>query len=196
MTGATNVTSKTQGSSTLRRYLHPGIAAVVLLLAVGWWLYAKEALQWALRKEPVPWPAGVEVDEKFRLLNFPVEIGPFRRAEDGDLPWTGPKDGQPDGENVLPTDILEPLGVGIGRDGARRQQRRRLAGQNSIHVRPKVFIRPQGNGRFEVPVVPNTIKPVIPTEGRFFVRLDQLRQQPLLHAACIPVRSQKALHLA
>ncbi|MBN1943316.1 MAG: hypothetical protein JW849_08485 [Phycisphaerae bacterium] len=61
------------------------VAGFLLIVAVGWNL-AMERLGYWLRKEPVPWPAGVKVNEKtFQNQSFPKYIGPYRLAEGGDL---------------------------------------------------------------------------------------------------------------
>jgi hypothetical protein len=91
---------------------------------MGWWLFAKNVWKWALRKEPVPWPAAVQVGEDFRLLSLPARIGPFRLAEDGELTNRGQKDGHPDGDHIFPEHVKEALGLGTGWDEARRPKRR------------------------------------------------------------------------
>jgi hypothetical protein len=90
-----------------------GIAAVILLTG-GIFMW-----RWKPEKRPVPWPAGVTIDEKtFRNVSFAKEIGPFAMvAEDGIL--SEERDGQPDGDRILPDDLLEPLKIGTSLDEIR-----------------------------------------------------------------------------
>ncbi len=113
---------RVRNTSDSRHTFHCVIAGLVLLTATGWWLFAKNVLQWALRKEPVPWPALVTVGADFRLMSLPSVIGSFVRARDGELTG-GKKDGTPDGENIVQDNVLETLGVGTKWDKGRRKQR-------------------------------------------------------------------------
>lgn len=91
------------------------IAALILAIAAGGWSAAVHFLQWATQKEPVPWPADMEVDaETFRLLTLKTQFGPYRRVEKKD--GIGKKSDPLDGENILEESIMEPLEIGTARD--------------------------------------------------------------------------------
>ncbi len=100
-------------------WVHFGIAAGVLLIAVSGFAVAVQYLEGALHKEPVPWPEGTRVSDDFRLLGFPRQFGP-----------TNPEGGSPrfrllerEGETVLEDDILDSLGIGRPIDGRRLPHR-------------------------------------------------------------------------
>ena len=92
------------------------ITVVILVISAGGWKMAIEGLGVVLRKEPVPWPKHVQVDNKWRNTSFPAEIGPYRLAEDGELTFDQSgrpvKDGLADGERTHNDDILESLFAG------------------------------------------------------------------------------------
>lgn len=92
-------------------WIHFGaVTGFLLLVAVGWNL-AMERLGYWLRKEPVPWPAGVEVNPKtFQNRSFPRRFGPYRLAKDGDLKY--------------PDDMLSTLKIGSTLDEQRIKVRR------------------------------------------------------------------------
>jgi len=80
-----------------------------LLLAVGvGWNGIMGALHWTWAKKPVPWPAGVEV-EQWRLTSVPEALGPYVLVEDGEL--SPAPDGQPDGILIFRDDDLKTLGT-------------------------------------------------------------------------------------
>ncbi|MFA6134230.1 MAG: hypothetical protein WC869_09480 [Phycisphaerae bacterium] len=102
-------------------WTHFGIAAGVLLVTTIGWGWGVTQLQWALRKEPVPWPAGVTVSADCRLTSFPARIGPFVLAEDGELERQ--RDGQPDGDVIMREDVLESLHINTSVDKSRLAER-------------------------------------------------------------------------
>jgi hypothetical protein len=101
---------------------------------------------WVLRKEPVPWPAGVVVDSTtMRNVSLPTEIGPYHRVEkDGVLFWTAKTDdqgnvvpgedgqpirvpttdGEPDGERIFEEELLSSLKINTSLDGIRHPDRK------------------------------------------------------------------------
>lgn len=94
------------------------VAVVVLGISWGGFKLMTNWLQMVTYKQPVLWPAGVTVNsEDFRMTSLPLEMGPFKRLEDGML--SGEKDGQPDGERILTEDILESLKIGTSLDESR-----------------------------------------------------------------------------
>jgi hypothetical protein len=110
-------------------WIHFAIAVTILAgMGFGW-----EALMATigeyLQKEPVPWPAPVRIDkETCRNISLPDVIGPYTKVTtDGELfrnPDGTPKlDGQPDGETILPTDILSPLKINTSLDKLRYDDR-------------------------------------------------------------------------
>lgn len=96
--------------SPKRGWVHFGIAAGILTIALGGLGVAVAYLEVALQKEPVPWPEGTRVSDDFRLLNMPEEFGPYRMLESN-------------GESVLEGDILDSLGVGRPMDARRLPDR-------------------------------------------------------------------------
>jgi len=85
-TSATNRVPVGQWCSQNRHFL---VVAVVLTTVWLGWTAIRDQLKMFTRKEPVPWPAGVEVDPvEFRLLSLPAAFGPdgrFELARDGEL---------------------------------------------------------------------------------------------------------------
>lgn len=100
-----------EDSRTERRgWIHFGIAAGILVIALGGLGFAVTYMKISLQKSPVPWPEGTLVSDDFRLLNIPTELGPFRMPDS-------------DGEIVLEGDILDSLGVGRPVDKDRLPER-------------------------------------------------------------------------
>ncbi len=103
----------------LRANIH-FIIAVVLMLGTG---VAITAAGW-VEKKPVPWPlADMEVSEDSRLLTFPTKIGPYQRVEEDGVLFRE-RDGRPDGEIVIESDVLTDLGMGSTLDRQRHLRRR------------------------------------------------------------------------
>ncbi|MFW6132815.1 MAG: hypothetical protein ACOC8F_02885 [Planctomycetota bacterium] len=100
-------------------------AAVLLGVCAGGWNVAQTQLQWVMMKEPVPWPAGVRVDEGFRLTTL-AEV--FRDA-DGEVRYRmitedADNDGRTDGEVLIRDEEMDLLGIGHPKDRSRRPRRR------------------------------------------------------------------------
>jgi hypothetical protein len=99
------------------------LAAAVLLgsAAIGWSV-AVRVLKIVTRKEAVPWPAGVAVDEEFGMTSLPEKLGPYEFvAADGEIhrdPATGQpvKDGRPDGDVSVDEETMELLKIGTSTD--------------------------------------------------------------------------------
>jgi hypothetical protein len=97
-------------------------AAVILASAAVGWSVAVRVLKIVTRKEAVPWPAGVVVDEDFRMTSLPDKIGPYEFvAEDGEIHRdreTGEpvKDGRPDGDASVDEETMDLLKIGTGTD--------------------------------------------------------------------------------
>lgn len=96
-------------------------AGVLAAVTIGWnWAVAQ--LKWATRKEPVPWPQHVRVDNGCRLTSFPDRLGPFVLVT-GDGEFTGASDGRPDGEIILGDEDLESLRINTALDQRRLGER-------------------------------------------------------------------------
>ena len=109
--------------------IHFAVAAAILGIAAGGWSVAVEVLRIAVRKKAVPWPAGVEVDEEFRMVSLPGRLGPYQFVDkDGEIARDDrglpKKDGRPDGEIEIPDDLMEQLKIGTGTDETNRPERR------------------------------------------------------------------------
>jgi hypothetical protein len=76
---------------------HFCIAGVLLLLATLGWNRAEEWWAFYLIKKPVPAPAIVKVDKKYRVTNFPARIGPYELVAKSD--------------QSLPDDVLDAMGT-------------------------------------------------------------------------------------
>ncbi len=106
------------------RNVHFLVAAAILLVAAAGWNVVAEVLQLATEKSPVPWPARVEVNDKFVMISMPNKMGPFEFVSaDGEIDFSPKKqdfikDGRPDGEGDydLPGDLMESLGIGTPTD--------------------------------------------------------------------------------
>jgi len=103
------------------------VAAVVLVLApVASW--ASSRLRSMAARGPVPWPAGVEVDEGFRMTSLPDRMGPYELVtDDGEIYQSNGRpmtDGQPDGVPSMPEDVMELLKIGTASDVKRLPDRR------------------------------------------------------------------------
>lgn len=105
-------------------WTHFAIAAAVLATTAIGFEYAINALQWVTQKEAVPWPETVIVSpDEFRWENLPVQMGSrYEMAGDGEL--TGEMDGKPDGEIMIPEELMETLKIGGTLDKARVGERR------------------------------------------------------------------------
>jgi len=95
--------------------------AILALTAAGWGV-AVNVLKLATEKSPVPWPAGVEVNDKYIMTSLPDKMGPFEFVSaDGELDYDPKaqgfhKDGRPDGEGEVAPDVMELLGIGTASD--------------------------------------------------------------------------------
>jgi len=100
------------------------VAVAVLLVSTLGWGFAMRTLKWYTRKEPVPWPAEVTVDEQtFQNTSMPDQFGPYKLVTgDGVIPGRKP-DGKPDGELKYSEETLEALGIGSSLDGGRHDSR-------------------------------------------------------------------------
>lgn len=118
-----NIPSSGPGAalSWCRANRHFVVAAVILGSAAVGWSVAVRMLEIVTRKEAVPWPAGVAVDEEFRMVSLPEKIGPYEfvtadgeihRDQDG----RPVQDGRPDGEAEIDADTMELLKIGTGTD--------------------------------------------------------------------------------
>ena len=108
---------------------HFVVAAVILALTAAGWSVLVELAGWATMKQPVPWPAGVEVDDEFRMVSLPDRLGPYEFVSaDGELardPQGRPKkDGRPDGEGIVDDETMGLLKIGTGTDKRNRPKRR------------------------------------------------------------------------
>ena len=91
-------------------WIHFGVVAGILLVATVSWEGAMKTLGWWARKEPVPWPAHVRVDEKtFQNLTLAKRFGPYKLAKDGEIKQRD--------------DVLETLKIGTTLDTARYKRR-------------------------------------------------------------------------
>jgi len=85
-TSVTHATSVGQWCSQNRHFL---VVATVLTTVWLGWAAIRRAIGQVTHKEPVAWPAGVEVHpDEFRLLSLPEKFGPegrFEIARDGEL---------------------------------------------------------------------------------------------------------------
>jgi len=98
------------------------VALAIIVLTAGGWQLAVNALELATEKAPVPWPAGVEVNDKFVITSMPDKMGPFEFVSaDGELDFDPKtqgfrKDNLPDGEGEVAPDLMELLGIGTATD--------------------------------------------------------------------------------
>jgi len=99
------------------------VALAILALTAGGWQPVVNALNLVIKKLPVPWPAGVEVNDKCVMTSMPDTMGFFEFVSaDGELDYdqkTGDfrKDGRPDGEGeVITPDVMGLLGIGTPTD--------------------------------------------------------------------------------
>jgi hypothetical protein len=92
-------------------WIHFGVMTGFLLIVAVGWNVAMNQLKWWFRKEPVPWPAGVVVNQKtFQNQTFPTSFGPYRLKEDGDLKHAD--------------DMLSTLKIGTTLDEGRYSERK------------------------------------------------------------------------
>jgi hypothetical protein len=98
------------------------VAFAILVITAGGWQLAVHALELATEKTPVPWPAGVEVNDKYVMTAMPDKMGPFEFVSaDGELDFDPKtqaflKDGLPDGEGEVAPDVMDLLGIGTATD--------------------------------------------------------------------------------
>ena len=98
------------------------VAFAILVLTAAGWGVAVNVLKLATEKSPVPWPAGVEVNDKYVITSLPDKMGPFEFVSaDGELDYDPKaqgfhKDGRPDGEDKVAPDVMELLGIGTASD--------------------------------------------------------------------------------
>ena len=114
------------------------IALAILLVASVGWNVAVRVLGFQLQKSPVEWPQGVEVNAQFRNVSFPKVLGNYTRLEKSESNPAGKANsGQPDGERIIPDNVLESLGMGTGLDRSLVEERKsnwyvsRIYGRNS-----------------------------------------------------------------
>ena len=99
-----------------------GLSIFMLGLCVGWSILTNW-LNIVLEKQPVPWPASVQVDKRtFQNTSFPNEIGRYKLIEEDGVLFKK-KDGKPDGIVEFKEDELETLGIGTSLDGIRFSNR-------------------------------------------------------------------------
>ena len=115
--------------SLCRANRHFLIAAVVLGTSALGWSLAVRVLEIATHKEAVPWPAGVRVDEDFRMVSLPDTFGSFEFVSaDGELQRDQSgrpiKDGRPDGETKVESETMELLKIGTSTDKANLPKRK------------------------------------------------------------------------
>ncbi|MBL7133729.1 MAG: hypothetical protein ISS78_06495 [Phycisphaerae bacterium] len=118
--GAVRFVARTLGNANFL------VAAAILLLAAAGWNVAVWAMHLATEKSPVPWPAPVDVNDKFVMTTMPDRMGPYEFVSaDGEIDFSRDKqdfvkDGRPDGEgdsdSDLPGDLMESLGIGTYTD--------------------------------------------------------------------------------
>ena len=102
------------------------IASMILLTTAAGWGAAKAFLKIVFRKEPVPWPAVVQVDEDHRLLSLAKTFGPadrYQRVEGDGVLWEE-RDEVPDGETIHSPDLLDALKIATTFDRTRYDSRR------------------------------------------------------------------------
>ena len=96
-------------------------AAIILAASAAGWSVLVSAFHLATVKHPVPWPAGVVVNDEFRMTSLPERMGPYAfvtgdgvldRNKDG----TPHKDGVPDGLGLMSKETLNELRIGTGDD--------------------------------------------------------------------------------
>ena len=104
MTSVDIKSKQAQVSSGKVGWVHFATAAVVLLALTVGWNAMMGGLGYIIRKEPVPWPAGVTVDVKtFQNTSLPEKIGPYELVE----------------ELEHKPDVLETLKIGTPLDARR-----------------------------------------------------------------------------
>ena len=105
-----------------RRFLAAG--GFLILALVGWYVLVWW-LGFALNKEPVPWPAGVEVDKEFMMTEFADMIPaiPPRYALLSSKSWNEHAISTRDAIPYLSEETRQELGVGRAADGPRRALR-------------------------------------------------------------------------
>lgn len=78
-----NPTPENPSLARKRGWIHFGVVAGFLLIVSVGWNVAMDRLGYWFRKEPISWPAGVEVNHKtFQNMSFPLRIGPYRMYEE------------------------------------------------------------------------------------------------------------------
>ncbi len=75
--------SQTTSAGEKLGWVHFGIVAGFLLVVAVSWNVAMDRFGYWLRKEPVPWPAGVQVNSRtFQNQSFPQRFGSYRMEKD------------------------------------------------------------------------------------------------------------------
>jgi len=125
MTAATgNASARRSVGAWCRANVHFLVAAGILLVAAAGWNLVIGVLEWAIYKEPVEWPAGVEVDEEFRLISLPAKLA----SPDSERVYvyddTRNDAGQIRGDLPITEDEMGILKIGTTIDRKRRPQRR------------------------------------------------------------------------
>ncbi|HUS90797.1 MAG TPA: hypothetical protein VM695_03065 [Phycisphaerae bacterium] len=125
---AATASERTGPSLWSRGNRHFLLAAAILCVSAAGWTLAVRLLKIATHKEAVPWPAGVEVNDKFRLVSLPDRLGPYVFVQDGELMRDARGnpvlDGVPDGEPEIRDDVMEMLRIGTPADQHNRAERR------------------------------------------------------------------------
>jgi hypothetical protein len=100
-----DIKSKPSDSSRSKAgWVHFAAAVAFLLALTIGWNVVMDALGYIIRKEPVPWPAGVTVDPKtFQNTSLPDKLGPYKLVE----------------EIEHKPDVLETLKIGTPLDSQR-----------------------------------------------------------------------------
>lgn len=96
-----------------------GIALLIVIASAGliWWTGWVEKL-------PIPWPDIVKVNEAFRNVNMPDDVGaPYRSLREGDDGY-GFSEYQDGGDRIFPEDQVTTLGFGTPADHRRLPERR------------------------------------------------------------------------
>lgn len=108
--GAGNAIGRRSGTLLwCSRNVHFLIVAVLLGVTAATWNVLSAQMGIWLIKDPVAWPEGVQVDEKFKLVSLPGQIGPYMLQRDMD--------------HDLDNDTMELLKIGHSGDKKNRPSR-------------------------------------------------------------------------